>query len=257
MPTLSRTRASSPTLPQPLAACSRIAPLVPEGLASAPPIRPRSAAVLAPPPAARQFPPHAPESSADTAPPPDPQATLSSRPLAGSARRIPPPRRTTKPHSLPAAQRRLPIHFALDELRHHVVRRLAKHPLLALEVIMPAGKRYRQQFSRLQKLNLPPVHFLAQRVDDRCLRVLRLQRRDHLAHSLRKIHRYRRMQSFRAFQPDVPMQHPEIRSRCRRMKRPVQPYRQRQSFQCHPDFLFRGRFPAILQRGHSPISFFS
>src|SRR5579863_700314 len=132
---------------------------------------------------------------------------------------------------------RLPINLPRQKLRNHLVTRLPKHPLLPLEVVMPARKRHRQQFPRLHKLNLPPVHFLAQRVDHRRLRVLRLERRHHLPHRHRQIHRHRRMQPVGILQPDVPMQHPEIRPRRRLVKRPLQPNRQRQPRQRHPDLL--------------------
>src|ERR1039457_6972499 len=166
--------------------------------------------------------------------------------------------RIANPNSLLTPQRRLTIHFALDELRHHIVGRLAKYPLLALEVVVPAGKRHRQQFPRLQELDLPPVHLFAQRINDRSLDVLGFHRRQHLAHRLRKIHRHRRMQSFRTFQPNIPVQHPEIRPRRRLVERPLQPHRERQSFQRPPDFLAgrRARFvpspAAILQLRHKP-----
>src|ERR1700733_9194230 len=171
-------------------------------------------------------------------------------------------RRIPDPRSLLTTELRLPVHLALDKFRHRIVRSLAKHPLLTLEVVMAAGKRHRQQFSRLHKLNLPPVHFLAQRVNDRRFRVLRFQGRHHLAHSLRKVHCHRRMQSFRTLQPNVSVQHPEIRSRCRLMKRPLQPYAERQSFQRHPDFLAGSHLrrlatPAVLmQLRHKPASLF-
>src|SRR5437588_1751135 len=144
-------------------------------------------------------------------------------------------RRIRHPHRT-ATGARLPKYLSFYQPNSLFIAHRSERPLAAPEIIVTAGKVYWQQLTRLQKLNLPPVNLLAQRIDHRRLSVFRFQRWHYLAHRGRDVHRHRSMQALRRLQPDIAMQHPKIRPRSGLVKRPLQIKGERQSAQAHVDF---------------------
>src|SRR5215510_4136806 len=131
----------------------------------------------------------------------------------------------------------LPIHLTFQEGDNLFLRGLLEHPAIPFEIIVAAREVNRQQLARLQKFHLLPIHLFAQSVNDGRLCIFRRQRRHDFSHGCRQIHRYWRMQTLRVFHPDCSMQYPEVRSRRRLVKRPLEIKRQRQPLERHVDLL--------------------
>src|SRR6266496_6237472 len=139
--------------------------------------------------------------------------------------------RITHPHISPN-QPRMPENLPRNNIRDLFVGRLPKPPLVAFEIVIPAGELHRHQFPRFQKLHLPAVHFFTQRVDDRRFHIFGLERRHNVPYGGSQVHRDRGMQAIGIPQLDVRMQYPEIRSRAGMVERPGEIDQEWKPLQC-------------------------
>jgi hypothetical protein len=135
---------------------------------------------------------------------------------------------------------RFPENFSLEEGGGGVVGRLAEDPLLALEIVVAAGKRDGQKLSRFEEFDLSTVNFFAQGVDDGSFGVFGIERRHDFADSLRQVDGDGRMQAVGAFEANVAMEHPEVGAGGRGAKRPVETDRERKSGERDPDSVGMG-----------------